>query len=135
MFVSAKNMTALLGACLMAVAFTAGHASAVTKTEKKPVSKALPAPTLTNKNLNNGSRLIELDMKNRWGFKFEIAQPLQEQAKPNDIDAGAYFRLTPNVRIGGSVGLGEKTNHFRPEETKKDDEKKPRVRLETQFKF
>ncbi|HET6971516.1 MAG TPA: hypothetical protein VFH92_10360, partial [Phenylobacterium sp.] len=60
-------------------------------------------------------------------------QPDSRPAVANDIQAGAYFRLTPALRVGGSVALGDQQltpvpNSARPADT-------PRVRLETTFKF
>ncbi len=50
-----------------------------------------------------------------------------------DVQAGAYFRVTPSLRVGGAVALGEQEapayKKSQPVETA------PRVRLETAFKF
>jgi hypothetical protein len=52
----------------------------------------------------------------------------------NDVQAGAYFRITPSLRVGGAVAFGDEqlqqgVNKIVP------DEGQPRVRLETKFKF
>ena len=47
------------------------------------------------------------------------------------MEAGAYFKFTPGFRVGGAVGLTDKT----PPTPKAQDEVTPRVRLETTFKF
>jgi hypothetical protein len=52
---------------------------------------------------------------------------------PNDIQAGAYFRITPSLQVGGSFAFGDqdltpRANQARPATT-------PKVRLETNFKF
>ena len=52
---------------------------------------------------------------------------------PNDIQAGAYFRITPALRVGGSVALGEQDLTPRRNQSRPADQ--PKVRLETAFKF
>ena len=50
-----------------------------------------------------------------------------------DMQAGAFFHITPSVRIGGSVGLGDRQGdaaRILPQDTNA-----PRVHLETKFKF
>ena len=64
---------------------------------------------------------------------FTLQQPGERPATPNDVAAGAYYRITPSVRVGGSVAFGSqdltpRANQARPADT-------PKVRLETAFKF
>ena len=71
--------------------------------------------------------------KGRFGFTLDMQQPSERPITPNDIQAGAYFRITPTLRVGGSVALGEqdlipRANQARPATA-------PKVRLETAFKF
>lgn len=71
--------------------------------------------------------------KGRFGFTLNIQQPTERPTTGNDVQAGAYFRLTPSLRVGGSVALGEqeltpRANQARPADT-------PKVRLESTFKF
>ena len=71
--------------------------------------------------------------KGRFGFTLDMQQPGERPLVPNDIQAGAYFRITPSLRVGGSVALGDqdltpRANQARPATT-------PKVRLETAFKF
>ena len=60
-------------------------------------------------------------------------QPGERPQVLNDISAGAYFRITPTLKVGGSFALGEqdltpRANAARPAAA-------PKVRLETAFKF
>jgi hypothetical protein len=52
----------------------------------------------------------------------------------NDVQAGAYFKLTPSIRVGGAVALGE-TDPALAARKNQAQEPAPRVRLETAFKF
>lgn len=82
----------------------------------------------------NGGRSYTYDAsKGRFGFTLRMQQPDDRAATPNDVQAGAYFRITPSVRVGGSVALGEqeltpRANQARPADT-------PKLRLESTLKF
>jgi len=71
--------------------------------------------------------------KGRFGFTLGIQQPDGRPATPNDVSAGAYFRITPSVRVGGSVALGEQD--LTPQRNQARPADQPKVRLETAFKF
>jgi hypothetical protein len=52
----------------------------------------------------------------------------------NNVQAGAYYKLTPTLRVGGVVSLGDPSSlTTRPDGTPQAPA--PRVRLETAFKF
>ena len=68
----------------------------------------------------------------RWGLKLDMEQPLGRDMDWKDVKAGAYLKLTPSIRVGGSVGLGDKL--AQPQKITPDDTA-PRVHLETAFKF
>jgi hypothetical protein len=77
-------------------------------------------------------KTFAFDNKGRWGVKLDLAQPTNRPADWKDVEAGAYFRVAPNIRVGGTVGLGDKfaqPQHLTPQDTG------PRVRLEGAFKF
>lgn len=72
--------------------------------------------------------------KGRWGLKLDLGQPTDRDASLRDIEAGAYFRITPQLRVGGAVGVGsDRDPPLRATPTPKEDA--PRVRLEGAFKF
>ncbi|MBE7217668.1 MAG: hypothetical protein INR64_04275 [Caulobacteraceae bacterium] len=77
-------------------------------------------------------KTLQLDAKGRWGVRLDMEQPSGRSSDWKDVEAGAYLRLTPRLRVGGSVGLGDKfadPQRLTPEDTA------PRVHLETAFKF
>jgi hypothetical protein len=82
----------------------------------------------------NSGKTLKVDAsKGRFGLTLNLQQPDERPAVMNDVQAGAYFRITPSLRVGGSVALGDqeltpRANTARPADT-------PRVRLETAFKF
>lgn len=83
------------------------------------------------------SNIFQFDLKGKWGLKFDVNQAESRPSGFNDVDAGAFYKLTPSLRVGGTVGFGEKTEAFKPEATGRSQNVKtqPRVRLETTFKF
>lgn len=72
--------------------------------------------------------------RGRWGLTLNLEQPNSRPSTLNDVEAGAYYRITPSLRVGGAVALGEQ--EVAPGPKKPDPtEGQPRVRLETNFKF
>jgi hypothetical protein len=76
---------------------------------------------------------LQLDANGRWGLRLDLEKPVGRDMDWKDVEAGAYVRVTPRFRVGGSVGLGDKfanPQHLTPAEAAA-----PRVHLETAFKF
>lgn len=81
-----------------------------------------------------GSRKLVWDAKKgRWGLTLDITPRVGRDAQMQDVEAGAFFRVTPQLRVGGAVGVGSTA----PAPVRKpgQSEEAPRVRLETAFKF
>lgn len=82
-----------------------------------------------------GRRTLVWDAKKgRWGLMLDITprgQGVDSQVR--DVEAGAFFRVTPQLRVGGAVGVGPQAAPAR--KAGERDEDAPRVRLETAFKF
>jgi hypothetical protein len=82
-----------------------------------------------------GMKILKWDArKGRWGLTLNLEQPDVRPATANDVQAGAYYKLTPSVRVGGAVALGDQRLQPGPRKPG-PDEGQPRVRLETTFKF
>lgn len=144
----------LLSASLLASAGMAGHAFAVTPVQKTvhaqgaastgalnltPVSQDSYISDAATSFSKTPSKTYQFDLSNKWGVKFDVNQPESSPSGFNDIDAGAFYKLTPSLRVGGSLGFGEKTDPNKTEAANaavaQDAKKQPRVRLETTFKF
>jgi hypothetical protein len=77
---------------------------------------------------------LQWDASGHWTLNLDMDEPVGRDMDWKDVSAGAYFHITPSMRIGGSVGLGDKFSdpqHILPEDTINA----PRVHLETKFKF
>jgi hypothetical protein len=72
--------------------------------------------------------------KGKWGLKLGLDQPVGREMELKDVEAGAYFKLTPSIRVGGAVALGD-NNPALAARKAEPVEPAPRVRLETAFKF
>ena len=105
-----------------------GQAQAQAKSRAALNDSAREAYTLDQ---SQGRRVLQFDQAQRWGLKLEMQQPVTREMQLKDMEAGAYFKFTPGFRVGGAVGLTDKT----PPTPKAQDEVTPRVRLETTFKF
>jgi hypothetical protein len=77
-------------------------------------------------------RSLQWNADGRWGLKLDYEQPASRDVQWKDMQTGAYFKLTPSVRFGASVGLGEQRQ---PHRVTPDEKPQPRVRLETTFRF
>ena len=79
-------------------------------------------------------RSIQFDAKTgKWGLKLGLQSPVGREADAKDLEAGAYFKVTPSLRVGGAVGLASERDN--PVRRNGEKDEAPRVRLETTFKF
>jgi len=62
-----------------------------------------------------------------------MQQPVTRSVKLKDMEAGAYYKLTPALRLGGALGLADRQT---PEQQVKAKEQvTPRIKLGAMFKF
>jgi hypothetical protein len=73
--------------------------------------------------------------KGRWGVKLDMDQPVERDMQLEDVRAGAFFKVTPSLRVGGAVSLGDQSAGSMARKAQPLQEATPRVRLETAFKF
>jgi hypothetical protein len=126
---SNRTVISLLGAALLVSAATGAHADGAKKVTDFSV-RAEPVAVSPQ-----GTKSLKWDARaGRWGVTLNLDQPTNRDAQLNDIQAGAYFRVTPSLRIGGAVALGEQPGAPAYKKTEAQDGA-PRVRLETAFKF
>jgi hypothetical protein len=95
---------------------------------QNPNAFAAPGDATTRKSL-------QWDTSGRWTLKLDMDEPVGRDMQWKDVQAGALFHITPSVRIGGSVGLGDRLispDKIVPQDTTTGG---PRVHLETKFKF
>ena len=97
-----------------------------------------PAVSLSEANASRTTttvrRGLQFSESGRWGLNFNLSQPVGREADWGDVEAGAYYRINPRLRVGAAAGLAvPETDPARPPET--DSRTAPRFRLESIFKF
>jgi hypothetical protein len=126
--------TALLSA--VAGVSHAAVAQADPKTDAKKAAIDFTVQTTTPiATTTPGPKTLKWDArKGRWGLMVNMEQPDSRASTWNDVQAGAYYRITPSLRVGGAVAMGDQQLQTGPHKLT-PDEGQPRVRLETAFKF
>ena len=82
-----------------------------------------------------GMRSLKWDArKGRWGVTLNMDQSDVRPSTLNDVQAGAYYHITPSLRVGGAVALRDEQVNPGPKKIG-SEEGQPRVRLESTFKF
>ena len=119
----------------LAIAGTAHDASAQ--------ARRAPAVSLTEAAQANHStatppqrRGLRWNDSGRWGLNFNLNQPVGRETDWGDVEAGAYYRLSPRLRVGAAANLASpEIDPARAPESAADRRAALRVRLETIFKF
>ena len=118
---------AIAGTAHDATAQARGRAPAVSLTEAAQASNSTPAPQRRGLRWNDSGR---------WGLNFNLNQPVGRETDWGDVEAGAYYRLSPRLRVGAAANLATpEVDPARAPESAADRRAAPRVRLETIFKF
>ena len=111
---------------------TAAHAQTLGQTLTADPSKALADRNQWG--IQPTRKSFEWDnAKSRWGLKLDLDQPGYREMDLNNVQAGAYYKLTPSLRLGGVVSLGDPSVAV-PRDVAPQPPA-PRVRLEGAFKF
>lgn len=119
---------AFAAAALVAAATGVAHAADKGKKVDFTV-RAEPAAAMPG-----ASKIMKYDAsKGRFGLTMELQQQNMREQTLGDVQAGAYYRITPSLRVGGSVVLGEQPLMQGVEPPRPAEQ--PKVRLETKFKF
>lgn len=130
----------IAGALLLATS----HASAQTSSSQNAGRSRAPAVSLseaqnaaqssTQRSTPAARRGLRWYDTGRWGLNFNMNEPVGREAEWGDVEAGAYYRVNPRLRVGASAGLAApEQDPARAAET--DRRAQPRLRLESIFKF
>ena len=118
----------------LAVGLTLAGLGTMSHAQSRARSESLSGSQIVDSTAQRQSRrALQWNGEGRWGINLDVDQPVGREADWNDVDASASFRLSPSLRLQGTVGLGERRpDPARPQST---DREQPRVRLETIFRF
>ncbi|CAN5153111.1 hypothetical protein BH09PSE1_BH09PSE1_16820 [soil metagenome] len=120
----------LLGA--LALVTVAGEASAQARSRAPAVS--LAEASAAQRAQQPQRRGLRWNENGRWGLNFNLNQPTGRETQWGDVEAGAYYSVTPRLSVGAAAGLGRpEQDPARAPET--DRRSQPRVRLESVFRF
>ena len=121
---------ALMAVADIAAAQTAGEqararAPSVSLTDAQAARAAAAQP---------GSSRLRFTERGRWGLDLNLNQPVGRESSLGDVEAGAYYRINPRLRVGAAAGLAEpESDPARAPQT--DRRSAPRFRLESIFRF
>ena len=81
-----------------------------------------------------GQSRMRFTERGRWGLDLNMSQPVGRDTNLGDVEAGAYYRVNPRLRVGAAAGLATpERDPARSPET--DQRAAPRFRLESIFRF
>jgi hypothetical protein len=123
---SAGRIAAAATALLLLGAGGQAHAQAASNLKTKPA-----AVDTSRWSFKDSEKTLKLDSR-KWGVKLNLDQSVERDPRRKDVEAGAYYRITPSLRVGGAVQFDEKAEERRGFA---DRDRQPRVRLETAFQF
>ena len=120
------------GLALVAVADAASAQAAAARSRAPSVSlsEAQAARAATG----TGQSRLRFTERGRWGLDLNLSQPVGRDSNLGDVEAGAYYRVNPRLRVGATAGLAEpEADPARGPQT--DRRAAPRFRLESIFRF
>lgn len=106
--------------------------------QTRPAPRA-ESPTVSLSDADRAARTgqrrgLRLNESGRWGLDFNLSPPVGREAEWGDVEAGAYYRVNPSLRVGASAGLAAADPD--PARARESDSRaQPRVRLESIFRF
>jgi hypothetical protein len=121
------------GLLLLTAADVANAQSASQQRSRAPAVSLTEAQRAAAVNPSGPSRL-RFSENGRWGLDLNLNQPVGRERGLGDVEAGAYYRINPRLRVGAAAGLAEpEADPARAPET--DRRAAPRFRLESIFRF
>lgn len=121
---------ALMAMADVAAAQTAGEQARV----RAPSVSLTDAQAARAAGAQPGSSRLRFTERGRWGLDLNLNQPVGRESSLGDVEAGAYYRVNPRLRVGAAAGLAEpESDPARAPQT--DRRSAPRFRLESIFRF
>ncbi|MDZ4322314.1 MAG: hypothetical protein U1A07_26390, partial [Phenylobacterium sp.] len=96
------------GLVLLALADVAAAQSApATARARAPALSLTEAQTARAAAAQPGSSRLRFTERGRWGLDLNLSQPVGRESNLGDVEAGAYYRINPRLRVGAAAGLAE----------------------------
>lgn len=80
-----------------------------------------------------GQSRLRFTERGRWGLDLNLNQPVGREDSLGDVEAGAYYRVNPRLRVGAAAGLAETERD--PARAPQTERPTARFRLESIFRF
>jgi hypothetical protein len=123
----------LVSGLLLLTAADVASAQSASQRSRAPAVSLTEAQRAAAVNPSGPSRL-RFSENGRWGLDLNLNQPVGRERGLGDVEAGAYYRINPRLRVGAAAGLAEpEADPARAPET--DRRAAPRFRLESIFRF
>ena len=125
-------MVAAVSALVVTSAGGQAYAQAAAKPKASfadPASSARDAYAL---NESQARQVLDMDLQKRFGLSLKMQQPVTRGPQLKDYEAGAFYKVTKDIRLGGAVGFADKDA---PEQQIKKEDVTPRVKLNAIVKF
>lgn len=119
----------LLAAADVALAQAAASRSRAPAVSLTEAQAARAAATST------GQSRLRFTERGRWGLDLNLSQPVGRDSNLGDVEAGAYYRVNPRLRVGATAGLAEPEADPAASPPQTDRRAAPRFRLESIFRF
>jgi hypothetical protein len=124
-----KLTVAMAALMLSGIVATAAHADPLNTDASKTLADRNQWASTTQ------HKTFEWDAaKSRWGLKFDVEQQAGASSEYKNVQAGAFFKLTPSLRVGAGVSRSDTQNNPSNNPLAQTPAP-PRVHLETAFKF
>ncbi len=128
------RLRAIIAASVGLMAAVGVSQEATAQTTRAPAVSLSEATTAQRTVPATPRRGLRWNQNGRWGLDFNLNQPVGRETAWGDVEAGAYYRLSPRLRVGAAAGLATpEQDPARAPET--DRRAQPRVRLESIFRF
>jgi len=82
-----------------------------------------------------GQSRLRFTERGRWGLDLNLSEPVGRESNLGDVEAGAYYRVNPRLRVGATAGLAEPEADPAASAAQTDRRAAPRFRLESIFRF
>ncbi len=92
------------------------------------------AQTVQPQTLPADHKPLQWNDKGRWSLKLDMNEVAGHAMGLRDVQAGAYYHLTPSLRVGGAFTFSDEQPNL-VDQTSRPQAQAPRVKLETSFKF
>jgi len=125
-------MAGLVSGLLLLTAADVASAQSAASRSRAPAVNLTETPRSTA--ATSGPSRLRFSENGRWGLDLNLNQPVGRERSLGDVEAGAYYRINPRLRVGAAAGLAEpEADPARAPET--DRRAAPRFRLESIFRF